>query len=323
MITYQHELYIEQAINGVLMQQTDFNIELIIADDCSPDNTKQVVERILANNNDANISYYKHDKNKGISDNFEFACKKVQGDFIAICEGDDFWTNKNKLQIQYDFLTKHKDVNLVCTDKSVFIQESRKTINPPIHSNRKPQIFSFEQTMEEAEIATLTVMIRSEIIRNYMYLRSQNKELNYLDFSLWMFAAASGKVAKLFINTATYRSLQNSATHSLDICKKWKLKKAYFTDFNIIKKSIEPDHHVFLEKQEYLRAKSFYLFAAHCRDFDFYETFLEIFRKKGDFYRYSVQKVIKQLPIMGRFLYTLRRAKLSLLSKSIFNKKSN
>ena len=69
MITYGHEKYIRQAIEGVLMQQTDFEVELIIADDCSPDRTKDIVEDIINNHPKGNIiKYFRHDKNLGMQD---------------------------------------------------------------------------------------------------------------------------------------------------------------------------------------------------------------------------------------------------------------
>jgi glycosyltransferase involved in cell wall biosynthesis len=61
MITYKHELYIREAIEGVLMQQVNFPVELIIADDCSPDNTSTIVEEIIENHPNGHwIKYFRH-----------------------------------------------------------------------------------------------------------------------------------------------------------------------------------------------------------------------------------------------------------------------
>jgi glycosyltransferase involved in cell wall biosynthesis len=105
MITYLHEAYITQAIEGVLMQKTNFEIELIIADDCSPDKTEEVVKNIITTHPKGHIiKYFKHESNIGMQANGMFAAKQCSGKYIAICEGDDYWTDPYKLQKQVDFL---------------------------------------------------------------------------------------------------------------------------------------------------------------------------------------------------------------------------
>lgn len=108
MITYGHENYIEEAINGVLMQECDFEVELIIVNDYSPDNTHKTILEILKNHpNSSWIKYIKHNENLGMLPNFIFALNKCQGRYIAICEGDDYWTDPYKLQKQVYFLESH------------------------------------------------------------------------------------------------------------------------------------------------------------------------------------------------------------------------
>lgn len=117
MITYGHERFIAQAIEGVLMQECDFDVELIIADDCSPDNTKKVVENFIINHPRGHwIKYTRHIVNKGVSDNFGFAINQCIGKYIAICEGDDYWTDKDKLQIQVNTLEQNRDAVLCYHD---------------------------------------------------------------------------------------------------------------------------------------------------------------------------------------------------------------
>lgn len=110
MITYGHEKYIEEAINGVFMQQTDFSVELIIANDCSPDNTDEVVKNLIANA-PANVTviYIRHESNVGMMPNFISAVQQTKGKYIALCEGDDYWTDSLKLQKQVGFLERNED----------------------------------------------------------------------------------------------------------------------------------------------------------------------------------------------------------------------
>ena len=105
MITYGHEKFIEEAINGVLMQQCDFEVELIIANDCSPDKTDEIIRKLIDNHSKPSwIKYIKHDKNLGMMPNFIFAMQECKGKYIALCEGDDYWTDPLKLQKQVDVL---------------------------------------------------------------------------------------------------------------------------------------------------------------------------------------------------------------------------
>ena len=88
MITYGHEKYIKQAIEGVLMQETNFNFELIIADDCSPDETESIVKNIVDTHPRGHIiKYFRHDKNLGMQANGIFAVLQCTAKYIAICRG--------------------------------------------------------------------------------------------------------------------------------------------------------------------------------------------------------------------------------------------
>ena len=113
MPTYGQEKFIAEAILGVLSQQCDFEIELIIADDCSPDNTAEIVKNIIENHpNGSWIKYIRHEKNKGAIPNFAWTFCQTKGKYIAVCEGDDFWTDPLKLQKQVDFLEKNEDYSI-------------------------------------------------------------------------------------------------------------------------------------------------------------------------------------------------------------------
>ncbi|MDO9260985.1 MAG: glycosyltransferase, partial [Flavobacteriaceae bacterium] len=104
MITYNHENYIQQAIEGVLMQTCNFEVELIIANDCATDKTDEVIQEIIKNHpNSSWIKYTNHSQNKGMMPNFIWAMQQCKGKYIALCEGDDYWTDPLKLQKQVEF----------------------------------------------------------------------------------------------------------------------------------------------------------------------------------------------------------------------------
>lgn len=103
MITYNHEKYIAQAIEGVLMQKTNFPIELVIGEDCSTDNTRKICE-VYARNYSEIIKLLPLGRNLGMISNFIRTLKACQGKYIALCEGDDYWICPSKLQKQMDLL---------------------------------------------------------------------------------------------------------------------------------------------------------------------------------------------------------------------------
>lgn len=114
MITYGHENYISKAIHGVLDQNTSMSFELVIANDCSPDRTDDIVKEIIESHPKGHlIKYYKHAKNLGMLSNFAFALNACRGKYIALCEGDDYWNDYNKLEIQSTFLETNQDFSLV------------------------------------------------------------------------------------------------------------------------------------------------------------------------------------------------------------------
>lgn len=108
MITYGHEKFIGQAIESVLMQQTNFAIELLIANDHSLDNTDQQIRHYIATHPKGHlIKYILREKNWQMMPNFINALQQCSGKYIALCEGDDYWTDPNKLQRQYEIGRAH------------------------------------------------------------------------------------------------------------------------------------------------------------------------------------------------------------------------
>jgi glycosyltransferase involved in cell wall biosynthesis len=103
MITYNHSEFIAQAIESVLMQQTTFSFELIIGEDGSKDDTRKVCEH-FCKEYPGIIKLLENDTNLGMMPNFIRTLKACSGKYIALCEGDDYWTDPQKLQKQVSFL---------------------------------------------------------------------------------------------------------------------------------------------------------------------------------------------------------------------------
>lgn len=114
MITYGHEKFICEAIEGVLMQKCDFEVELILSNDSSPDGTEDIVQELLKNHPKSSwIKYFNHSTNLGMMKNFLFALQQAKGEFIALCDGDDYWIDPLKLQKQIDFLENNQEFSIL------------------------------------------------------------------------------------------------------------------------------------------------------------------------------------------------------------------
>jgi glycosyltransferase involved in cell wall biosynthesis len=111
-ITYNHQDYIEECINGFLKQESDFDVEFLIHDDASTDNTQSIIKSLVGE--ESRFKLILREKNikstgKAI---FPILFEEAQGKYIAMCEGDDYWTDPLKLQKQVDFLEANKEYSL-------------------------------------------------------------------------------------------------------------------------------------------------------------------------------------------------------------------
>ena len=117
-ITYNHEKYIAQAIDGFLMQKTDFELEIILGDDCSIDNTNNICVDYQKKYPDK-IKLIRNQENIGMTPNFVQSLKRCDGKYICLCEGDDYWTDPFKLQKQIDFLEANPEYILCSANAQV------------------------------------------------------------------------------------------------------------------------------------------------------------------------------------------------------------
>lgn len=104
---------------GILNQKTDFEVELVIADDASKDATPSIIEEIIRAYPTKNIVFHHHEQNMGMIANFVFCLNQCRGKYIAVCEGDDYWIDTGKLQKQVDFLDENPEFEMCFTNVSV------------------------------------------------------------------------------------------------------------------------------------------------------------------------------------------------------------
>lgn len=121
MISYNHGKFIAQAIDSILSQTCDFEIELVIGDDCSQDDTGRICEAYAAR--DPRVRLLPRERNLGVMPNFARTLAACDGEYVAVCEGDDYWTDTHKLAKQVAFLDAHPDYAGAAHQSDVLINE--------------------------------------------------------------------------------------------------------------------------------------------------------------------------------------------------------
>jgi glycosyltransferase involved in cell wall biosynthesis len=219
MLTYKHEKFIAEAIEGVIAQQCDFPIELIIGEDCSPDRTGAIV-----------LDYqrrYPHlirvltsTKNVGARANAKRCQTTTRGKYVAICEGDDYWHHPRKLQMQTEALMRNSTATLVHTDFDRRIGDRiLRNWNHRTGKSDLAQGEAFEALLRRMSVVTATAMYKRDILADYLYAGPDDSSWPFGDYPLALFAALHGPVVYLAISTATYRhvagSVMNGGARSL------------------------------------------------------------------------------------------------------------
>jgi glycosyltransferase involved in cell wall biosynthesis len=127
-ITYNHEKFIAKALEGFVSQKTSFKLEIIIADDNSTDGTPKIIKEYHTKYPDL-IRPVLRDVNIGSRRNALETLNMCKGDYIALCEGDDYWIDNKKIQKQVEFLEKNHDF-VMCTHNVKVEFDNVARINP-------------------------------------------------------------------------------------------------------------------------------------------------------------------------------------------------
>lgn len=211
-LVYNHEPYLRQCLDGFVMQKTDFKFEVIVHDDCSTDDSANII-RDYAEKYPEIIKPILEDNNQYTKGGFGLISKIITeytyGKYVAMCEGDDYWTDPLKLQKQVLVLEKNQNVNLVYTNfRNVDFKGN--AINRSYYENIKrhsPSGDIFGKLMEKNYILTLTTCFRRDVFFTEQYKNSPYK----YDYTLACEASITGDVIYLEDVTGCYRQSPNGA----------------------------------------------------------------------------------------------------------------
>lgn len=207
-ITYNHEKYIKQALDGFVMQKTNFPFEVIIGDDGSTDNNQNIIKE-YAQKYPNIIKPILREKNITAFENFLDIAKRVNSEYVAICEGDDFWTNENKLQKQVDFLDTNLDHSLCFHSVKVFYEngEMPPYIFPEEHIQIHPNVTSLNivDLLTVNFIQTNSVMYRWIFNDKYPFHDVFPRNIQPGDYFMHLLHAQRGRIGFIREVMASYR----------------------------------------------------------------------------------------------------------------------
>ena len=161
MLTYNHEKFIADAIKSILMQKTNFKYEIVIGEDFSLDKTRSIIKEYQFNY-PGTFNLLLHTKNIGANKNQILTTKACKGKYIAILEGDDYWTDPYKLQKQVDFLEANSDYIVSYHDAAIVDELNNKISNSKLPPEFKKD-FSSDELKHGAWILTLSMCFRNII----------------------------------------------------------------------------------------------------------------------------------------------------------------
>jgi glycosyltransferase involved in cell wall biosynthesis len=147
-ITYNHENYIADAIESFLMQKTNFNYEILIYDDASTDKTADIIREYETKYPGLIKPIYQTENqySKGVK-TINFSLQRAEGKYVAICEGDDYWTDPYKLQKQVDYMEKHPECSM-CVHAAYRVSPEKTKMKSHVRPNRGNKVFTVEEVIE-------------------------------------------------------------------------------------------------------------------------------------------------------------------------------
>lgn len=279
---YNHEKYIRKALDGFVMQETNFQFEVIVHDDASTDNTANIIREYEEKYPNIIKPIYQTENqfSQGVKIAKEFIYPRIKGKYIASCEGDDYWTDKYKLQKQYDYMESHPECAICVHQATVYnCSNGTETLATNQESNKD---YSVNEIIAGGGSIFATC---SAFARDFVHLERPNCfDINGVgDYQLFLFGAMSGKCHYMKDNMATY----NCGTEGSWTCRvernREKRIRLYLDIINMLKRVdtyYDDQYHEEITKK--IRQLEFRMYCSQGR-------LLQIIKKK---YRYQYTQAI-------------------------------
>lgn len=199
MITYNHERFIAQALESVLSQHVNFGYEIVVGEDCSTDTTRRILMDFRRRNPDRIVPLLR-ERNLGALPNLKESLNVCGGEYVALLEGDDYWTDPTKLQKQVDFLDRHPDFK-ICSSRAQLIDETGQGLSR-VYPTIPAGSYTISDLFEANWIVTCTAVYKRDAMPS---MPDWWLKLRMGDWPLHIMAAANGKIHLMNEITSVYR----------------------------------------------------------------------------------------------------------------------
>ena len=226
--SFNQEKYIRKMLDGLVMQKTTFPVEFLIHDDASTDHTAEIIREYAEKYPDRIVPFYETENqySKGRNFLFDQMIPQARGKYLAICEGDDYWTDPEKLQRQYEIMEAHPECSVCVHDVNGITEDEKKVIRTfPMH----PQETGIMDTKHflhrllvdrEWVFHTTSYFLRADMVKKAIeekYAFFMNAL--YIDHGLMLLSAYAGKVYYLHRSMSVYRMQANGGVTNTNISR--------------------------------------------------------------------------------------------------------
>lgn len=310
-ITYNQEMYIERAINSFLIQKTNFPFEIIIGNDASTDNTSKILEK-YKKKFPSIIKIITTSKNIGANKNLIQVFEEAQGDYIAICEGDDYWSSENKIDIQYNEMIKNKEVSF--SFHSAYINNLQSTIK----YKKEKKFFTVDDVLlnhYDQFAPTASYMFKRDIVK---ILPSWFKNASIGDYYIEIYALNIGLGLYIDKPMSVY---QHMAINSWSTTTNKNIDKFIVTRLNMIKydELTKNDFPLLYNMIDERITRNYYIISRQCLIMKKYNLFNKYLREiknrripRDIRYSYILFSIFRKTPNLLRKLIQLKNFNFSL-----------
>lgn len=228
-MTHNHEAFIEQALDSVLMQETTFRFEVLISEDCSTDRTRDIVLQYRDRHSDK-IRLLLSEINLRTNYVVVRGLLAAKGQYVALLDGDDYWTDPHKLQIQSEFLDNHSECAL-CFHNALVIHEDQ--FQEPWYWTTPDQarITDIRDLWMGNYIATCSAMLRRNVVQDYPSWYDAMFPIT--DWPLYLMFAEHGRIGYIPRAMGVYRYHRGGLYSSLSDVEKVQKMKVFYDTMNL------------------------------------------------------------------------------------------
>ena len=301
--TYNHERYIRQALESIFMQKTNYSYEVLVGEDKSTDNTKKVIEEIEKERHpELKVFYREHNMNDSDYWNAIDLMDRARGKYLIFLEGDDFWIDENKIEMQISFLENNNEYIAVAHNCIVVDQNSN------IIDEKYDECIDEEYTIEHYACEILPGQTTTLLMRNFYYIPSIDtsfirKKLLPGDRRVMFTLVSYGKIHCIQKKMSAYR-------HIVDSGESWSAKHRY---------CYEETKQWFSEQLEYAK-KINYKKGIYIADYMLYAAIRQAFviYKAISFQEYLAERKLVENVFRCQLIMFIRDINRYLLRKKVF-----